>query len=149
MWWLLICVAIVSTWAIVAAVHSASDNIVEELRRTRTPNGDANISKFDLEDLSFKLKKIEELLSISCPQCGDEPRFLRTVAEQRVWLEEHIAEHKSGKLEKRLLDDIVAERHLEEERKRKEFEASHKHLFTPEEEENGAGVTEKNSDEKS
>jgi hypothetical protein len=140
MWFLLIWlvgVAFVSTWAIVAAINSAGDNITRELRST-TPDGD-NISKYDLEDFRIALTEIKELLSISCPQCGDEPLFCSTVAEQRVWLEEHIAEHKSGKLERRTLDDILAERRAEQERKHKEFEASHKHLFTPDrEDETGA-----------
>lgn len=133
MWLLLICVAIVSTWAIVAAVNSASDNIIRELHSTRTPDND-DISKHDLEDLRIALADIKELLSISCPQCGGEPLFCSTVPEQRVWLEEHIAEHKGGKLERRTLDDVVAERRAEQQRKHKEFEATHQHLFTPEEE---------------
>jgi|ERR1700730_6147076 len=128
--WALVIVAVLATWAIVAAINSATDSITGELHSTRTPDSD-NISKYDLEDLRITLAQIEELLSISCPQCGDKPLFHCPVAEQRVWLEEHIAEHKSGKLERRALDDIVAERHAEEERKHKEFEASHQLLFTP------------------
>jgi len=128
--WVLVIVVVLATWAIVAAINSATENITRKLHNTRTPDND-NISKYDLEDFRITLAQIEELLSISCPQCGDKPLFHCPVAEQRVWLEEHIAEHKSGKPERRTLDDIVAERHAEEERKHKEFEASHQHLFTP------------------
>jgi hypothetical protein len=148
MWLLLICVAIVSTWAIVAAVHSATENIIGGLRAGHMPHTDGDINKYDLHSIELALKEIKELLSISCPQCGDEPWFSLTVAEQRVWLEEHVAEHKSGKLEGRALDDIVAERHAERARKHKEFEASHPHLFTPGEEENEAGAAGKTSEEK-
>ena len=105
--------------------------------------------RHDLDSIEIALKEIKELLSISCPRCGDEPEpgVCSTVAEQRVWLEEHLAEHKNGKLERRTLDDIVAERHEEQGRKHKEFEASHNHLFAPEEEKNEVGVTEKTREE--
>lgn len=142
MWLLLICVAVVSTWAIVAAIHSATDNIIGELKASHMPHSDSDINKYDLHSIELALNEIKELLSISCPQCGDKPWSWLTVAEKRVWLEEHIAEHKSGKLERRTLDDIVAERQAEQERKHKEFEASHKHLFTRDEEESESGGTE-------
>ncbi|MGA2967523.1 MAG: hypothetical protein ABSF45_27625 [Terriglobia bacterium] len=136
--WVLVIVVVIVSAVIVAAVSSASDNIVEGLHRMPRPNDDDIISKYDLEELRIVLTDIKELLSISCPQCGDKPWYGLTVAEQRVWLEEHFAEHKSGKLGKRALDDIAAERHERErehrEREHKEFEASHKHLFSPEEE---------------
>jgi|SRR5580658_858609 hypothetical protein len=133
--WLLGVAVVVATVLAIAALFSASDSIIEELRRIPRPNNDNNITKYDLEDFRMTLTEIKELLSISCPQCGREPLFCSTIAEQRVWLEEHIAEHKSGKLERRTLNEIIAERHEEEERQHKEFEASHQHLFTPEEEE--------------
>ncbi len=136
--WVLVIVVVLAAAMIVAAVSSASDNIVEGLHRMPGPNNDDIISKYDLEELRLALTDIKELLSISCPHCGDKPWHGLTVAEQRVWLEEHFAEHKSGKLGKRALDDITAERHAERERERarghKELEASHKHLFSPEEE---------------
>jgi len=132
--WVLVIVVVLATVVIVAVLFSASDNIIEELRRIPSPNNSDTISKYDLEDLRMTLAEIKELLSISCPQCGGEPLLCSTVAEQRVWFEEHTAEHKSGKLESRALDEIIAERHAEQERKHKEFEATHQHLFTPEEE---------------
>ncbi len=135
--WVLVLVVVLATAVIVVAVDFASDKIIDELHRMPRPNDDDNISKYDLADFRIALTDIKELLSVSCPQCGDEPLpwYSLTVAEQRVWLEEHMAEHKSGKLEKRTLDDIIATRHAEQERKHKEFEASHKHLFSPEEDE--------------
>jgi hypothetical protein len=133
--WMLVLAVVLATAVIVAAVNSASDNIIGELHRMPRPNSDDSISKYDLEDFRSALADIKELLSISCPQCGDEPWYTTTVAEQRVWLEEHITAHRSGKLEQRTLDDIIAARHTEEERKHKDFEASHKHLFSTEENE--------------
>jgi hypothetical protein len=147
----LICVAIISAWAIVDAVHSATktatDDIIGELRTQSAKRAEERkvLVHFGIE---LALNEIKELLSISCPQCGEEHfGFDTPVAEQRVRLEEHMAEHKSGKLERRTLDDIVAERHAEQERKHKEFEASHQHLFA-EEEENESGATEKPREEK-
>jgi len=133
--WVLVLAVILATAVIVTAVNAASDNIIGELHRMPRPNNDDSISKYDLEDFRSALADIKELLSISCPQCGDEPWYSLTVAEQRVWLEEHMADHKSGKLEKRTLDDIIAARHAEEERKHKDLEASHKHLCSTEEDE--------------
>ena len=110
----LICVTIISAWATVDAIRSATktatDNIIGELRTQSAKLAEERqvLAHFGIE---LELKEIKNLLSISCPQCGNEPEpWLATVAEQRVWLEEHIAEHKSGKLERRALADIVVER---------------------------------------
>lgn len=130
--WVLVLVVVLATVVIVASLSYASDNIIEELQRISRPNHDDNISKYDLADFEIAVTDIKELLSISCPHCGDKPWDNLTVPEQRVWLEEHMAEHKDGRLEKRTLDAIIAERHAKQEQKHKEWEASHKHLFSPE-----------------
>ncbi len=119
MWVVLTCLifaAIISAWAIVDAIHSATETIIGELKSShRHTDNDS----YGLHGIELDLKGIKELLSISCPLCGDEPLFLSPVAEQRVWLEEHMAEHKSGKLERRALDDLVAERLAAEKRNTK------------------------------